>query len=118
MAVFIQIPENPNCAAVDGQVFQCRSRQQPVTQVRLERDGDNCWCDITGIDGQGEPCPATACLIEDSGEGACYLIVGGDWGVRLKRSSDATAWSLENDQQWGESLLLVGGDDADLRFQD
>ena len=28
--------------------------------------------------------PATACLVEDSGEGACYLVVGGEWGLRLR----------------------------------
>src|SRR5262249_18408217 len=66
----------------------------------------------------GNPCPAAACLIEDSGERACYLVTGGAWGLRLKRTSVATAWSLANGEQWGESLLLVGGDGADLRFLD
>jgi len=118
MPVFIQVPENPNCAALDGQVFQCRTPPSPVTQVRIERNGCNDWCDITGIDVTGNPCPATACLIEDSGEGACYLVIGGAWGVRLRRASVATAWSLADDEQWGESLFLLGGDGADLRFQD
>ena len=118
MAVFIQIPENPNCAAMDGQVFECRTPSRPVAQVRIAHNGPNDWWDITGIDDGGNPCPAAACLIEDSGEGACYLVTGGAWGLRLKRTSLATAWSLANGEQWGESLLLLGGDGADLRFLD
>ena len=102
MPVFIQVPENPNCAALDGQVFQCRTPPRPVTQVRIEHDGRHDWCDITGIDETGDPCPATACLIEDSGEGTCYLVIGGAWGVRLKRASVVAAWSLADDEQWGE----------------
>ena len=39
MPVFIQIPENPNCEAVDGQVFQCQSAARVVTHVRRDRDG-------------------------------------------------------------------------------
>jgi hypothetical protein len=118
MAVFIQIPENPNCAAVDGQVFQCRTPTRLVTQVRIAHDGRDDWWDITGIEEGGDPCPASACLIEDSGEGECYLVMGGSWGVRLKRASAANAWSLTDGEQWGESLLLLSGDGADLRFQD
>jgi hypothetical protein len=116
MPVFVEIPENPNCAAVDGQVFSCRSAQRVVKQVRIERDGRDDWYDITGMDESGVPCPATACLIEDSGEGACYLVVGGAWGLRLKRASAGTTWSLADGEQWGEPLLLLGGDGADLRF--
>ena len=84
MAILVQIPENPNCQAVDGQVFQCRAPARTVTHVRMEQDGRNDWWAITGIDATGIPCPATACSIEDSGEGACYLVMGGAWGLRLK----------------------------------
>ena len=114
MAVYIQIPENPNCQALDGQVFQCRTPARRVTQVRMENEE---WCDITGIDETGNPCAATACLIEDSGEGACYLVVGGAWGLRLKRGGGA-AWALEDREQWGEAFLILGGDGADLQFQE
>jgi hypothetical protein len=113
MAVYIQIPENPNCREVDGQVFQCRTPARRVTQVRLENDE---WCDITGIDEMGNSCAATACIIEDSGEGECYLVVGGGWGLRLRR--DSAAWALEDNRQWGEAFLILGGDGADLVFQE
>ena len=117
MAVYIQIPENPNCRAMDGQVFQCRSAARTVTQVRMGDDGSDEWFAITGIDERGQDCAATACIIEDSGEGECYLIVGGGWGLRFKRSATA-AWSLEDSAQWGEPFLILGGDGADLRFEE
>ena len=83
MAVYVQIPENPNCREMDGQVFQCRTAARIVTQVRMGDDGSDEWCAITGIDEAGHPCAATACIIEDSGEGECYLVVGGGWGLRF-----------------------------------
>ncbi len=118
MPVFLQIPENPNCPAVDGQIFQCRTPARRVTQVRVEHGESEEWCEITGIEESGNPCAATACLIEDSGEGACYLVVGGGWGLRLKRLSTKGGWALEDKEQWGEAFLILGGDGADLEFQD
>ena len=115
MAVYVQIPENPNCRQMDGQVFQCRSAARIVTQVRMGDEGSEEWFGVTGIDEAGQACPATACIIEDSGEGECYLVVGGGWGLRFKRSATA-AWALEDGEQWGEPFLILGGDGADLRF--
>jgi hypothetical protein len=116
MAVYVQIPENPNCRTMDGQVFQCRSASRIVTQVRLGDGGNDEWCAVTGIDESGNTCAATACIIEDSGEGECYLVVGGGWGLRFKRSATA-GWALEDQEQWGEPFLILGGDGADLRFE-
>ncbi len=117
MPVFIQIPENPNCEAVEGQVFQCRSPERVVTHVRRDRDGAGGWRQITGLDEGGAPRPATACLVEDSGEGMCYLITGGDWGLRLKPDDSAEPWSLDREEQWGEPFLLLAGDGGEVRFR-
>jgi hypothetical protein len=117
MPVFIQIPENPNCDAIDGQVFQCQSPSREVTHVRRERQGVTDWRPITGLEDGWGSCPATACLVEDSGEGMCYLIVGGEWGLRLKRQDEAGPWE-PGDNQWGEPFLLLAGDGQDVRFGD
>jgi hypothetical protein len=45
-------------------------------------------------------------LIDDSGDGACYLVVGGAWGLRFRSGGT----------QWGEPCLLLAADDADLQF--
>ena len=39
MPVLLEIPENPNCPAMDAQVFQCRSVARVVTHVLHERAG-------------------------------------------------------------------------------
>jgi hypothetical protein len=117
MPVLLQIPENPNCDAMDAQVFQCRSAARVVTQIQCERPGGAMeWCSITGVDENGALCPATACLVEDSGDGACYLVVGGEWGLRLRSGESTDDWDLGNAAQWGVPYFLLGGDGATLRF--
>ncbi|HLK70001.1 MAG TPA: hypothetical protein VKU19_41515 [Bryobacteraceae bacterium] len=115
MPILLQIPENPNCESLDGQVFQCRSASRAVTHVQWERDGAMEWCPIAAVNAGATFAPASACVVEDSGEGACYLVVGGDWGLRL-RPSDGSAWDLSDLSQWGVTYLMLGGDGADLRF--
>jgi hypothetical protein len=102
-AVFIQIDQNPNCAPMDGQVFQPRTEPRAITHVRHEE----VWCEITGLDEDSDPTPAMACLIDDSGEGAAWLIFGGAWGLQLKDPMG---------REWGEPLLLLGSDAGSLRF--
>jgi hypothetical protein len=116
MPVLIQIPENPNCDAVDGLVFQCRSGSRTVTHVLSERGGAPEWCLVTGLEDGFVPTPATACLVEDSGDGMCYLVVGGEWGLRLRRPGSNETWDPAAAGQWGETYLLLGGDGKDLRF--
>ena len=104
--VLIQVEENPNCDRWDGQVFQPRTAPRAVSDVRVERAGKSVWCAITGLD-EGEPIPAMACVVDDSGDGACWLVFGGTWGLRL--TDDAG-------KQWGEPYMLLPADGADLRF--
>jgi len=115
-SVFLQIEENPNCGAMDGQVFQPRSIPQPVVQVRSTRHGVVDWFDIAGLEADAEVCPAMACLIDDSGDGACYLVFGGAWGLRFRPTS-GEPWNIEDLSQWGEPYLLLPGDGSDLRFR-
>jgi hypothetical protein len=92
---------------MDGQIFQPRTGRRAVTQIRMDRGGEEHWCAVTGLDEDWRECQATACLIDDSGDGACYLLVGGAWGLRLR----------DGESQWGEPYLLLAADDADLRFE-
>ena len=114
--MYLEIPENPNCDALDGQVFQCRSAARVVTQVRWNREGRQQWCEVTGFNEDGRLSPAVACEIDDSGDGTCYLVTGGAWGLRLKFASAAQPWSLENSDQWGEPFLLMPADGESVRF--
>jgi hypothetical protein len=116
MPVLLQIPENPNCEAMDAQVFQCRSAARTVTHVLCEHSGGMEWCAVTGIGEGGAPCPAAACLVEDSGDGACYLVMGGAWGLRLRPPDDLGEWDLGNAAQWGVAYFLLSGDGTTVRF--
>ena len=112
--VLIQIDSNPNCPPMDGLVFQPQTPPRPISQVRTVRHGDEIWCNITGVEESGIACPALACLIEDSGDGACYLVFGGAWGLRLNAGDQD--WDLADPGQWGEAYMLLPGDGSDLRF--
>jgi hypothetical protein len=104
--IFIQIDENPNCAAIDGLVFQPKAPGREVRRVRVSRDGVTEWCEITGLTEAGTTWPALASPIDDSGDGACYLISGGAWGLRLTSPSGVFC----------EAYLVLPGDGKDLEL--
>ena len=115
-SVFLQVEENPNCSALDGQVFQPRTVPRAITRLRCSYQGVVDCFEVTGLTVDGEPCAASACLIDDSGEGACHLIFGGDWGLRFRKPSNGVTWDLNNTEQWGESYLLLPATETDLIF--
>lgn len=104
--MYLRIDENPNCEPVE-RVFQERSEPRIVIGVLRMRDGQERWCSITGLDENGKTIPAQARKIDDSGEGTCYMVTGGAWGLRLRDPSGV---------EWGEAFLLLPADGADLRF--
>lgn len=116
MSLFLQIEPNPNCDALDGMLFQPRNNARAISQLRYERNGEAVWCDVTGVDEGGTWTPALACKIDDSGDGSCYLVYGGAWGLRLRDAAAPSAWDLVASTQWGETYLLLGGDASDLQF--
>jgi hypothetical protein len=113
--MFLRFEENPNFGFSDDRVFQERSDPKEVTQVLRNRDGKDVWCDVTGLNNVGVPQPALARKVEDSGEGVCYLVYGGLWGIRIKDPICKDEWSLNDPHQWGEAFLLLPADGADIR---
>ncbi len=121
--MFLRFEENPNTGFVDDRVFQERSEPRRVTHVLRRRGGQDVWCDVTGLDAKGLPVPAFARKVEDSGEGMCYLVYGGAWGLRLAEPHSAIRpppseilWSVDDPHQWGEPFLLLAVVGADLRL--
>ena len=113
---YIQIEKNPNCEVVEGLVFQPRTEFRPVSHVRLEHLGVEAWYEVTGMERGGRPCPASAAMIDDSGDGSGYLVVGGAWGLRFRAAGAAAAWNVDDASQWGAPMMLVPADGGDLRF--
>lgn len=126
--MFLRFEENPNTGFVDDRVFSEQSDSRVVTHVLRQRNGKDIWCPVTGLDGKGQPIPAKACKVQDSGEGTCYLVYGGSWGLRLREPTElrmapvadsrpgAMLWSLEDPNQWAEPFLLLPPTGADLKF--
>ena len=116
--MFLRFEENPNIGFVDDRVFQERSLSQPVTHILRIRSGIERWCPVTGLEPEMSACPAWARRVEDSGEGMCYLVFGGRWGLRLAEPGEDSSvlWSLADPRQWGEPFLLLPADGSDLRF--
>ena len=113
---YIQIDENPNCDAVAGLVFKPRTEFRPVSHAHLEHGSPAAWYEVTGLDDSGQPCPALAAVIDDSGEGSGYLVIGGCWGLRFRDPRPGAVWRIDDPTQWGVPILLVAAGGADLRF--
>lgn len=112
----LTLAENPNCEMTDPRVYQERGDPAPITHVLRPRQGVDVWCAVTGLSDQGVPVPALARKVDDSGEGTCYLVYGGSWGLRIKDPACEDAWDIQDTHQWGEPFLLLPADGADLRF--
>lgn len=107
---YVDVESNPNSPMSANQVFHNIDLPFRVVQVRIfEGEPDGQLCAITGWSSKdnGSPVEAYAVRIEDSSEGAAFLIYGGDWGVRLRPAEDDVSWSHENGSQWGEPYLVL-----------
>jgi hypothetical protein len=114
--MFLRFEENPNSGFTDDRVWKHEGEPRAVTAILRIRNGNNTWCPITGLNEKGLPVLALGIKVEDSGEGSCWLVYGGLWGVRLKDPENANAWSLDDSTQWGEAFLLLPPDGEDLQF--
>lgn len=114
--MFLRFEENPNFGFADDRVLQERSEARPIRQVLRRRQGAEVWCDVIGVHKGNKLVPAMARKVEDSGEGICYLVYGGLWGIRLKDPACQDDWSFEDAHQWGEPFLLLPADGMDIEF--
>lgn len=114
--MLLRTDENPNCEWIDGRVYNETEAARPITHVLRQRQGKDVWCEITGLDDDCKVIPALARKVQDSGDGICYLVYGGAWGVRIKEPGCTHPWSLDDSHQWGEAFLLLPSDGEDLRF--
>lgn len=114
--MFLRYEDNPNIEFCDDRVFQERSEPRVVSHILRKRAGVEVWCPVTGMDAGGAFCAAIARKVEDSGEGMCYLVYGGLWGIRLKDPTCQDPWILGDAHQWGEPFLLLPSHGEDLRF--
>ena len=114
--VVIDIPQNPNCEAVEMRVFHDLELPRQILQIRFEREPDNPqWYEIVGWTSANTPAPAWAQKVDDSGEGVALLVYGGEAGLRLRPAGSYEPWQLDNPRQLGLPFLILTDLD-DLRF--
>ncbi len=116
--IAIEIPPNPNCEECEYQVFQDMGQARKVRMMRLFRDGKGKSFWITGLEEGGNPCPAFAQRVADSGGGVTFLVFGGSWGIRFKPEDlRHEPWDVNNPRQWGEPFKFYG-DEEDIVYEE
>ena len=107
----IQVDANPNCQISEQFVFNEIDRPRPIEGIQVEWDGQEHFCQVIGVDPEGQWVQAQAVKITDSGEGFAYLIYGGAWGIRIRPKASADqVWDLNNKHQWGEPFKIYGNE--------
>jgi hypothetical protein len=116
----VEVEPNDNTPMMAQQVYKNIGVPFPVSHVRIyEGEPDGQLCAITGWSSKdgGTPTAAYAVHIEDSSEGAAFLIYGGDYGVRLKAAESEEAWDVGSMDQWGETHLVLASEEDVTRAQ-
>ena len=106
--MFVRFEENPNCGFVDDRVWKELGDPRQVSHVLRQRNSKDVWCLIAGLNEKNERIPAMGIKVEDSGEGTCWLVYGGLWGLVLT--------DPDTQATWGEAFMLLPPTGADLRF--
>jgi hypothetical protein len=107
---YVQVEPNDNSLMSASMVYKNLSTPFPVKAVRIYEglpEGviyDVCgWSSLMG----GSPSIAYAVRVEDSSEGAAYVVYGADWGIRLRPVDSQAGWSLQAADQFGETHLVL-----------
>ena len=113
--MYLMVEDNPNCGA-DERMFADSGDDRGVYRVLLDMPaGGTRWCDVAAVENDGRFTEAHARQVEDSAAGSAWLIIGGDWGVRM-RPAGGGAWSLDDHGQWGAPFLVLDHSDGGIQF--
>ncbi len=106
----VEVEENRNCPYSPLQVFETLGEVRTAREVRLAGTGGADapqgvvgWSSAKG----GSPCPVRYVEVSDSGGGASLLMLGGDFGIRIRQADSPGPWDLADGAQWGEAYLLL-----------
>ena len=110
MLLEIDVAGGANSSLDLNRIFELLTEPRHISRlVTADPTGNDLWCQVTGWSDDG-PCPASAALSEDSGEGVVLLVYGGGQGIRLKLLDSAEEWDIASSSQWGEACLLLHKD--------
>ena len=110
MLLEIDVAAGANSPLDLNRLFDLLTEPRQISRlVTADPSGNDLWCQVTGWSDEG-PCPASAALSEDSGEGLVLLVFGGGQGIRLKPLDSSEEWDLASSTQWGEACLMLHKD--------
>ena len=108
----IAVNANPNCQGSEEFVFNELGPPKKIKGIRISEGPRDVDCEVVGVDAEGRFVGAFAAKIADSGAGFAYIIVGSDWGIRIRPSLfSKEPWSLSNPRQWGEPFKIYGSEE-------
>ncbi len=108
--IWVDVEENPNSEYLPMRVFETQGEEIVASAIRVsEVSGGEGPHEIVGwsSDGDGTPTDITYAPVTDSGAAISILVVGGDFGVRMRPVGATGVWSLDGDAQRGEPYLLL-----------
>lgn len=108
--IYLEVEENANCGYMPLQLYEARADAVPISRVRLfEPDVPHGVYEVTGwcSDDGGSPCPAMYAPVSDSGQAVVHLVMGGDWGIRLKPAGSVEEWDIRSPSQLGMPYLML-----------
>jgi hypothetical protein len=115
--MYVIVEENQNCSG-EERVFNALGEPRLVQAIQTPHPtGGEVWCDVVGVEENGEFSSALGIQVEDSGAGLAWLIRGGLWGIRFKPQTENEPWSLSNPHQWGTAFKVLDSSAADIRFK-
>ena len=108
--MFLEVESNPNIEHNFDMLYRDVGPARELYCIKYNTGGKEEPVQITGWNAEtNSPCPAYACLIEESGDGIALLIYGGSGGVRMKLLEDESPWDTQSNQQWGDTHLVYPG---------
>ena len=111
--IWVDVEENPNSEYSPMRVFETQGAEIVAPAIRVSAvSGGEGPHEIVGwsSEGGGTPTDVTYAPVTDSGAAVSIIVIGGDFGVRMRPAGGASEWSLDSEDQRGEPYLLLPPD--------
>ena len=108
--LWVEVEESPNSEYLPMRVFETQSEITAADSLVVEGlnpDGSTEVIVGWSSEDDGTPTGIQFASVTDSGAAVSVLVVGGDYGLRIRAATSSGAWSLENADERGEPYLLL-----------
>ena len=108
--LWVEVEENPNSEYLPMRVFETQNEVTEANSIEVEGLSPDGGAEVIvgwSSDGDGTPTGVQFGDVTDSGSAVSVLVVGGDYGLRIRPTTSTGPWSLGNDDERGEPYLLL-----------